>query len=137
MKSNRIMYILPLLLFFAACDNISVDEVESMPPVITSFEPQSAPVGAIVKVMGEHLNNVTEAYIGDVKVDIVEKVSDKRLSLRVVSGVISGSITLVNPIGVPVHPHRLTAHLRYRKSLKKSFSRRWRWVTKCSFPVHN
>jgi hypothetical protein len=93
------MYILPLLLFFAACDNISVDEVESMPPVITSFEPQSAPVGAIVKVMGEHLNNVTEAYIGDVKVDIVEKVSDKRLSLRVVSGVISGSITLVNPIG--------------------------------------
>ena len=88
-----------MLLFFAACDNISVDEVESMPPVISSFEPQTAPVGAIVKVMGEHLNNVTEAYIGDVKVDIVEKVSDKRLSLRVVSGVTSGSITLVNPMG--------------------------------------
>ena len=53
---------------FAACDQLSVDEIEVVAPVIESFSPESAPVGAVVTITGKYLNNVTEAYIGSVKV---------------------------------------------------------------------
>ncbi len=84
---------------FAACDQIHVDEVVVSAPVIDSFSPESAPVGAVVTVTGSSLNAVTEAYIGDVKVDFVEKISDTRLSIRVGNGVTSGKIVLVNEVG--------------------------------------
>ena len=81
------------------CDRIHIDEVTLTAPVIEAFTPASAPVGAEVRITGKSLNNVTEAYIGSVKVDIMEKVSDTRLSLRVVNGVTSGRIKLVNTVG--------------------------------------
>lgn len=84
---------------FAACDQLSVDEIEVVAPVIESFSPESAPVGAVVTITGKYLNNVTEAYIGSVKVDISQKVSDTRMSVKVVNGVTSGVIKLVNPAG--------------------------------------
>ena len=83
----------------AACDKVSVDEVVPHEPVVTAFTPASAPVGAVVTVTGEYLQDVTEAYIGDVKVDIVAKISNTRLDIRVVNGVTSGAIKLVNSQG--------------------------------------
>lgn len=82
-----------------SCDEISIDEKVAHEPVISSFTPASAPVGALVDVTGEYLNNVTEAYIGGVRVEIAEKVSNTRLSIRVVDGVTSGRLALVNPTG--------------------------------------
>ena len=81
------------------CDQVHIDEVQLTPPVVESFSPASAPVGAEVRVEGKSLNNVTEAYIGTVKVDIMEKVSDTRLSIRVANGVTKGKIKLVNSVG--------------------------------------
>lgn len=86
-------------LFAAACDQTNVDEIALVAPVVESFSPETAPVGAVIKVTGESLYNVTEAYIGTVKVDIVEKVSDKRLSIKVANGVTSGKVVLVNTVG--------------------------------------
>ncbi|MBO7603333.1 MAG: IPT/TIG domain-containing protein [Bacteroidales bacterium] len=81
------------------CDRVHVDEVTFTAPVVEAFTPTSAPVGAEVRVTGKSLNNVTEAYIGSVKVDIMEKVSDTRLSIKVANGVTSGKIKLVNNVG--------------------------------------
>ena len=81
------------------CDRVHVDEVTFTAPVVEAFTPASAPVGAEVRVTGKSLNNVTEAYIGSVKVDIMEKVSDTRLSIKVANGVTSGKIKLVNNVG--------------------------------------
>ena len=85
-----------------SCDRVFVDEVAPHEPVITSFTPASAPVGAEVTVIGEYLNDVTSAYIGDVKVDIVAKISNTRLVLKVVNGVTSGVVKLVNTEGTGV-----------------------------------
>jgi len=95
----NLMIIAAGALLLAACDQTNVDEIALIAPVVESFSPESAPVGATIRVNGEYLNNVTEAYIGSVKVDIVEKVSDKRLSIKVLNGVTSGKIVLVNTVG--------------------------------------
>lgn len=82
-----------------SCDQISIDEVEVSSPVVQSFSPQSAPVGATVQVTGEFLNGVTEAYIGTQKVEIAQKVSPSRLSIKVTAGVTKGKVILVNGEG--------------------------------------
>ncbi len=82
-----------------SCDRVYVDEVVPHEPVITAFTPASAPVGAEVTVTGEYLNEVTAAYIGDIKVDIAARISNTRLVIKVVSGVTSGVIKLVNAQG--------------------------------------
>ena len=82
-----------------SCDDISVDEKVAHEPVISSFTPTSAPVGAEVVITGEYLNDVSEAYIGSVAVEIAQKVSNTMMSIRVVDGVTSGTIALVNGEG--------------------------------------
>ena len=82
-----------------SCDQLSIDEVESAAPVIESFSPTSAPAGAIVTVTGQYLNSVSEAFIGTAAVEITEKVSPSRLSLKVPQGITGGKIKLVNPEG--------------------------------------
>lgn len=98
-KYISIIFAAAALLMTSACETLSVDEDVTSAPVIASFSPKQAPAGAEVVVTGEYLNNVTEAYIGDVKVDIIEKVSNARLSIKVAQGVTSGKIALVNPTG--------------------------------------
>lgn len=85
--------------FAASCDQISVNETVPHAPVIVSFSPSSAPVGAEVEVRGEYLNDVTSATIGGVPVQIASKVSDTRLSIRVGQDVTSGRIVLTNVTG--------------------------------------
>ncbi|MBQ9311163.1 MAG: IPT/TIG domain-containing protein [Bacteroidales bacterium] len=94
------LYILAAVAFVAAaCDQTNVDEVVPSAPVIESFSPETAPVGAVITVNGSFLNDVTEAYIGDVAVGFAEKISDTRLTLKVANGVTSGNIVLVNDLG--------------------------------------
>ena len=83
----------------ASCEKESVKEIVESVPVIESFSPKSAPAGAEVVINGESLHNVTEAWIGGVKVEITQKVSKKRLSIKVGKDVTSGKITLVNVSG--------------------------------------
>lgn len=96
---KKIYAIISVLLPLAAmvsCETLSMDDQVTEAPVITSFAPLSAPVGAEVTVNGEYLNNVTEAYIGDIKVVIATKVSDKLMSVKVAAGVTSGKLRLVS-----------------------------------------
>ena len=83
----------------AACDREYVDETVPHAPVVTAFAPASAPVGAEVTVTGEYLQDVTEAYIGDVRVEIAAKISNTRLVIKVVNGVTSGVVRLVSSQG--------------------------------------
>lgn len=99
MKKIAYFIIMAASVLAAACDQINVDEIALVAPVVESFSPTSAPIGATIKVTGQYLNNVTEAYIGTTKVDIVEKVSDTRMSIKVANGVTSGKVILVNPVG--------------------------------------
>ena len=84
---------------FASCDRISIDESIDSAPEVTSFSPKSAPAGAEVIVLGEHLSDVVSAKIGNTPVSIIQKVSDSRLSIRVSQEVTSGKITLTNKVG--------------------------------------
>ena len=87
-------------MFFAAgCDDTYVDEVVKHAPVIESFSPASAPVGAEIIVTGQYLSGVTKAYIGDVEMVIKEKVSDSRLSIVAGAEGRDGRIVLVNSEG--------------------------------------
>ncbi|MGN0188424.1 MAG: IPT/TIG domain-containing protein [Candidatus Cryptobacteroides sp.] len=84
---------------FQSCEKESVNVTVDSAPVIASFSPKTAPAGAEVVVTGEYLHNVTSAYIGDVKVDIIQKVSNGRLSIKVGKDVTSGKVSLVNATG--------------------------------------
>jgi len=100
MKRIAFTAVLAAILFQAvSCDQLTIDEIEAAAPVVESFNPTSAPAGAIVKVTGQYLNNVTEAYIGTAKVEIAEKVSSTRLSIKVPKGISGGKIKLVSPDG--------------------------------------
>ena len=99
MKRYHLLLAVAATLIWTACDQVSIDEVIDHEPVITAFSPMTAPVGAEITVTGESLQNVTEAYIGSVRVEIASKVSNKLLTLRVVEGVTSGPVKLVSPAG--------------------------------------
>ena len=109
MKRFAFTAVLAAIVFQAvSCDQISIDEIESSAPLVESFSPASAPAGAIVTVTGQYLNNVTEAYIGTAKVEITEKVSPARLSIKVPQGISGGKIKLVNPEGEGVSADSFT-----------------------------
>ena len=96
---KKYILILSALTAVLACDAISVEESVEHAPVITSFTPQSGPAGTVVDIQGEYLQDVTEAYIGTVKVDIVSKISSTFLKVEVNQSVTSGPVKLVNTTG--------------------------------------
>ena len=96
---KKYILILSALTAVLACDVISVEESVEHAPVITSFAPQSGPAGTVVEIQGEYLQDVTEAYIGTVKVDIVSKISSTLLKVEVNQSVTSGPVKLVNTTG--------------------------------------
>lgn len=87
------------LLAMFSCETLSIDEKTVSTPVIESFTPKAAPVGAEVVIYGDFLNDVTSASIGGVAVEIIEKVSNSRMSVRVGEDVNGGKIVLENPKG--------------------------------------
>lgn len=85
--------------FAAGCDKTYVNETVSAAPVIESFTPQSAPVGASIVITGQHLSGVTKAFIGDKQMIISEKVSDTRLTIIAGAEGRDGKIALQNSQG--------------------------------------
>lgn len=95
-----LFFILPAITALAvSCESISIVDTADQLPQVQGFSPQSAPVGAEIIVTGEYLSNVTKAFIGSKQVEISQKVSNTRLSLRVVEGTTGGKIRLVNAVG--------------------------------------
>lgn len=83
----------------AGCDKTYINEYEPVAPIIESFSPQSAPVGAEIVITGQHLNNVKQAFIGSTEMVIKERVSDTRLSITAGANGSDGKIRLVNEVG--------------------------------------
>lgn len=87
------------MLLATGCDKTYVDDVTLYAPLIESFSPASAPVGAEIIITGQHLSGVTKAYIGDQEMVIKEKVSDTRLSIVAGANGRDGRIILENTQG--------------------------------------
>lgn len=87
------------MLLATGCDKTYVDDVTRYAPLIESFSPASAPVGAEIIITGQHLSGVTKAYIGDQEMVIKEKVSDTRLSIVAGANGRDGRIILENTQG--------------------------------------
>lgn len=87
------------VLFAAGCDSTYVKEIEAAKPVVESFTPAAAPVGAEIVITGQNLNDVVKAYIGGVEMTIKEKVSDTRMSIIAGAAGKDGKITLENATG--------------------------------------
>lgn len=95
----KIISIAIVLAGLTACDSISVDDVVKSEPIIESYNPAQASIGDEIIVTGSSLNDVTAATIGGEAVEILQKVSDKRLSLRVTANAKTGKIELTNATG--------------------------------------
>lgn len=87
------------ILCATGCDSISMKETEEHLPQIISFAPESGSVGSEIVIVGEYLNNVVTATIGNEPVEILQRVSNQRLSLKVTSNAKSGKIVLQNALG--------------------------------------
>ncbi len=104
-----LLYILSALCLTAvSCEKVTILDNEERAPQITSFSPLSAPAGAEVVVEGEYLYNVIKAYIGDVPVTITQKVTDKKLKIRVNAEVKGGSIKLESHKGSSTSAEKFT-----------------------------
>ena len=81
------------------CDDEKVNEYVQSAPIVTSFTPQSGCVGSEIVVTGQSLDDVVAAYIGGQQVEICQKVSNERLSIKVTANARSGQIVLANSLG--------------------------------------
>ena len=91
--------IIVCLFFLCGCDSTSMKDVAVSSPEILSFSPESGSIGSEIVVTGEYLDDVVSATIGGGKAVILQKVSNRRLSLKVTNQARSGKIVLVNSIG--------------------------------------
>lgn len=95
----NILGILTALFVVTGCDSESVNEIVSAAPEIESFTPVEGYAGCEVTVTGTSLNNVVGATVGGVDADIVQRISDKRIIIRVPAMATTGKITLTNSLG--------------------------------------
>lgn len=100
MKRNifKLLYLL-VLVVFASCDDLSVDERVEGAPEITAFSPQRGSIGMEIDVEGERLSDVVSASVGGVEAEVSQKISNNKLRVRVPNGAVSGKIVLVNAKG--------------------------------------
>ena len=96
------------LFFLCGCDSTSMKDVAVSSPEILSFSPESGSIGSEIVVTGEYLDDVVSATIGGGKAVILQKVSNRRLSLKVTNQARSGKIVLVNSIGEGVSEGEFT-----------------------------
>jgi len=100
MKRNifKLLYLL-VLVVFASCDDLSVNERVEGAPEITAFSPQRGSIGMEIDVEGERLSDVVSASVGGVEAEVSQKISNNKLRVRVPNGAVSGKIVLVNAKG--------------------------------------
>ncbi|MCC8170607.1 MAG: IPT/TIG domain-containing protein [Parabacteroides sp.] len=73
------------VIVYSACDMVYMKEITANAPQILSFSPETGSTGSEIVISGEHLDDVVSATMGGEKVMILQKVSDRRLSLKVTS----------------------------------------------------
>lgn len=88
-----------MFLALSCSEDLVIDKINKEAPSIDSFEPATGPVGTIITITGDHLQDIEDAYIGDTKVTIKERVSATKLILRATSEARTGKIKLVNSEG--------------------------------------
>lgn len=69
------------------------------PPVITSFTPTSAPVGATITISGNNFFGASNVKFGGITATNLVVVNDSTVTARVAAGTVSGSVTLTTPSG--------------------------------------
>ena len=107
-KYLNILSFVVVSLALASCDNTSMNEYIETAPVIESFVPSEGHAGCEISVSGASLHNVVRATIGGEEAEIVRRVSDKHIILRVPSLAVSGPITLSNSVGTSASANNFT-----------------------------
>lgn len=98
-KHINIFLALLATVLLAACDKESMNPVIQSAPEIESFYPESGSAGTEIVITGAYLDDVVTATIGGVPAQLLQKVSNSRMSIKVPSGANSGTIVLANAIG--------------------------------------
>lgn len=95
----KIICALISMFMICSCDEVKINEIVATPPTVESFEPVEGYAGCEVTLIGQSLNDVVEASIGGVKADIVQRITENSLIIRVPSLAQSGKIEVVNSKG--------------------------------------
>lgn len=95
----NICLVLLATVLMAACDKESMNSLVQSAPVIEEFYPTSGSAGTEIVITGSYLDDVVTATIGGVPAELVQKVSNSRISIKVPAGAQSGTIILTNAIG--------------------------------------
>lgn len=99
MKFYKIFLSGIITLALASCDQTSMNiEVDSV-PMIESISPSEGYGGSELNVEGSSLHNVVNAWIGDAEAEIVQRVSDSHIILRVPATAKTGEVVLANSLG--------------------------------------
>lgn len=82
-------------LMFQSCKETPFFNKEAeVAPAITSFSPAEGPAGTLITVKGVGLQHISEAYIGEQKVSLKNRVSDEELVIEATATGRTGPITL-------------------------------------------
>ncbi|MCJ8163231.1 IPT/TIG domain-containing protein [Pontibacter sp. E15-1] len=96
---NKVVQFLVMLLLLSSCYGEEIDqtmeEIQGVSPVISSFEPEVADVKELVTVYGENLNFVDSAYIGGVLCPIQRRVNSNQLIIQVAPEAKGGKISVL------------------------------------------
>lgn len=99
---TSILAAITAVITLASCEKVSMDEIVVSAPTVTSFSPAEGYAGCDVTVTGSALNNVVAATIGDADADIVQRISDSRIVIRVPAMATTGKVSLTNSAGTGV-----------------------------------
>lgn len=95
----NICLVLLATLLLAACDKESMNALVQSAPEIEEFYPTSGSAGTEIVITGNYLDDVVTATIGGVPAELLQKVSNNRISIKVPAGAQTGTIVLANAIG--------------------------------------
>lgn len=88
-----------MLMTLTSCENVSLIEMIESAPTIESFTPAEGYAGCEIEVTGTSLNNVVGARIGDAEAEIVQRISDRKVIIKVPAIASTGKILLSNAVG--------------------------------------
>lgn len=98
----NISLLLASMMMLVSCDNVSMIELKDTAPTVESFTPAEGYAGCEIEVTGTTLHNVVAARIGDADAEIVKRISDSRIVVRVPALATTGPVALSNSVGTGV-----------------------------------
>lgn len=101
MKALKInlLAVFAMFMLLTSCEKVSLIEMIESAPSIESFAPTEGYAGCEIEVTGTALNNVVGARIGDAEAEIVQRVSDRKIIIKVPAIASTGKISLSNAVG--------------------------------------